>query len=67
MISNFYNLEDEFRRNDLVLPLFHPKIGQTDFLDDKHLGWTMNYIKYLQSLEVSVSEDVRQCMEHVSY
>ena len=27
MISNFYNLEQEFRRNDLVLPLFHPKHG----------------------------------------
>ena len=67
MISNFYNLEQEFRRNDLVLPLFHPKLGQTDFLDDKHLGWTMNYIKYLQTLEVSVSDDIRQCMEHMSY
>ena len=67
MISNFYNLEEEFRRNDLVLPQFHPRLGQTDFLDDKHLAWTTGYINYLASLELTLGEDVRACMEHLPY
>ena len=67
MISNFYNKEEEFQRNDLIIPQYHPKLGQTDFLDDKHLAWTYDYINYLESLEISVGEDVRQCMDHMSY
>ena len=51
MISNYFNSYDEFNRNDLVLPLFDPKYGKTDFLDDKHLVWTHGYLNFLASIE----------------
>ena len=57
MISNFYNLEEEFRRNDLVLPQYHPKLGQTDFLDDKHLAWTAGYIAYLACIHAATLQN----------
>ncbi len=67
MISNFYNLEEEFQSNDLILPMFHPKLGQTDFLDDKHLGYLLDYINFVESMEVSVGDDIRKCMDNFSY
>ena len=39
MVSNYFNEYDEYHRNDLILPLYDPKFGKTDFLDDKHLIW----------------------------
>lgn len=39
MISPFYNVYDEFKRNDLVIPEYHPQGGVTDFLDDKYLQY----------------------------
>ena len=67
MISNFYNLEEEFQRNDLVLPQYHPKLGHTDFLDDRHLGYLLDYLNFMESLEFSVGTDVRTQMENFSY
>ena len=51
MVSNYFNHFDEFHRNDLVLPLYDPKLGKTDFLDDKHLAWSHAYINFLAGLE----------------
>ena len=51
MVSNYFNAIDDYHRNDLVLPLYDPKMGKTDFLDDKHLAWTYNYLGFLASLE----------------
>ena len=41
--------------------------GITDFLDDKHLAWTFNYLDMLASLESTVGDDMRQQMEALSY
>ena len=51
MISNYFNCHEEFHRNDLVVPLYDPKLGKTDFLDDKHLAWAHGYLGFLASLE----------------
>ena len=51
MISNYLNYHEEFHRNDLILPLYDPKKGKTDFLDDKHLVWTHGYIGFLAGME----------------
>ena len=51
MVSNYFNAIDDYHRNDLVLPLYDPKMGKTDFLDDKHLAWTYNYLGFLAGLE----------------
>lgn len=59
MISNFYNQIEDFQRNDLLLPQFDPIKGVTDFLDDKHLAWTYNYLDMLESLESTVGDDMR--------
>ena len=51
MISNYYNNVDEFARNDLILPFYHPRLGKTDFLDDKHMVWLHSYLSFIASLE----------------
>ena len=51
MISNYFNSIDDFSRNDLILPLYDPRLGKTDFLDDKHMVWTHSYLNFLASLE----------------
>jgi hypothetical protein len=60
MVSNFYNQLDDFQRNDIVIPIFDPKVGKTDFLDDKYMSWTFNYLNMLASLENTVGPDIRQ-------
>lgn len=59
MISNYFNQIEEFHRNDLTLPLYDPKLGKTDFADDKHLVWTHAYLKFMASMEAGLSEDMR--------
>ena len=39
--------------------MYDPVKGSTDFLDDKHLAWTFNYLDMLASLELTVGEDMR--------
>ena len=51
MVSNYLNYHEEFHRNDLILPMYDPKMGKTDFLDDKHLVWAHNYIGFLAGME----------------
>ena len=51
MVSNYLNKIDEFHRNDLILPLFDPMYGHTDFTDDKHLAWVHSYITFLAGVE----------------
>ena len=46
LISNFFNEIEDFQRNDIVLPVFAPKVGRTDFLDDMHLDYAL-YLKDL--------------------
>ena len=67
MISNFYNEIEDFQRNDIVIPEFNPKTGKTDFLDDMHLSYVHNYLRFLSSLDSMVGEDVRMRMEGYSY
>ena len=50
-----------------MIPQFDPVKGVTDFLDDKHLAWTYNYLDMLSSLESTVGDDMRQQMEALSY
>lgn len=63
MISPYYNNLDEFKRNDLVIPEYHPTAGSSDFLDDKYLQYVVNYLKLIQSLEGPIGVDLRQRME----
>ena len=67
MVSNFYNEIEDFQRNDIILPIFDPKLGSTDFLDDQHLTFFHQYVKMLLSMEYAVGKDIRMRMEGLSY
>lgn len=67
VISNHHNLIEEFQRNDVVLPEYHPKMGNTDFLDDKHMFYFFRYLKFIQSIEATISTDIRSRMESLPY
>lgn len=67
MISNFHNKIEEYSRNDIVIPEYHPKMGKTDFLDDKHLFFFHKYLKFLFSLDHAVGVDIRNKLEGLSY
>ena len=67
MVSNFYNEVEDFQRNDIVIPQFDPKSGRTDFLDDLHLDYLHQYLRFLISLESIVGVDVRMRMEGYNY
>ena len=66
MVSNFRNQIEEFQSNDIILPIYDPKLGKTDFADDKHLQWFYNYINFIESLTVQVP-DVRKQMQAMPY
>jgi len=34
VVSNYFNEIEDFQRNDIVIPVFEPKFGKTDFLND---------------------------------
>ena len=67
MVSPFENKVEDFTRNDLILPNYSPKEGEIDFMGDKHLGWTFNYLGWLASMEENMGADVRMLMEAFSY
>ena len=67
MISNHYNIIEDYQRNDLILPQYDPIKGQIDFLDDKHLSFCQKYLDMLAGLESTISEDNRRLMDALSY
>jgi len=67
VVQNFFNVIEDFQRNDIVLPIYHPKEGTTDFLDDGHMTFVVDYLNFLTSMERSVGLDVRMRMEGYSY
>jgi hypothetical protein len=50
MVSNYHNVIEDYQANDIVLPIFDPKKGITDMMDDKHLLWFYNYINFLEGM-----------------
>mmetsp|Transcript_1618 Transcript_1618/g.2862 ORF Transcript_1618/g.2862 Transcript_1618/m.2862 type:complete len:134 (+) Transcript_1618:358-759(+) len=67
VVSNFYNLIEDFQRNDIVIPTYDPKLGSTDFLDDMHLTYFVQYLSLVQSLDATVGHDIRMRMEGLGY
>ncbi|CDW85004.1 UNKNOWN [Stylonychia lemnae] len=67
VVSNFYNKMEDFQRNDLVLPMYHPKVGTTDFIDDRHMHFLYQYLKFILSLDTAVGSDIRIRMGYASY
>ena len=67
VVSNFYNSVEDFQRNDLVIPEYHPRLGKTDFSDDRHMFYLYKYLRFLMSLDQAIGVDVRHKMEAYSY
>lgn len=67
MVSNHHNLLEDYQRNDILVPEFHPKMGKTDFLDDKHLFYFHKYLRFMFSLDHAVGVDIRNRMEAFPY
>lgn len=42
-------------------------MGRTDFLDDKHMYYLMQYLRFIKSLDKAVGTDIRHKMEGYSY
>ena len=51
MVSNFLNENSDFRQNDLIIPLYHPINGKSDFSHDGHMYFLMEYLILLDSLK----------------
>jgi len=51
----------------LVLPEYNPRVGKTDFADDKHMFYLYKYLRFLLSLDHAIGVDVRHKMEAYSY
>mmetsp|Transcript_37463 Transcript_37463/g.57370 ORF Transcript_37463/g.57370 Transcript_37463/m.57370 type:complete len:152 (-) Transcript_37463:1238-1693(-) len=67
VVSNFYNQIEDFQRNDIILPRFHPKEGSTDFEDDHHMRFLSEYLSFVISLGGVAGKDVRMRMEGFNY
>ena len=67
MVSNYYNEIEDFQRNDVIIPEYHPLMGKTDFLDDQHINNSYEYMKFLLSLDNTIGPDMRMRMEGYSY
>ncbi|CAI2379032.1 unnamed protein product [Moneuplotes crassus] len=67
MISNFPNELDDYHYNEIVLPLYDPLRGQTDFEDDKHMSYLEKYINGLHAMDTYIGTDVRAKINNISY
>ena len=67
MVSNFENLSEEHKFNDLILPRYDPFKGETDFLDDKHLSYFEQYLKAVFAMDQYVGLDVKAKLQSISY
>lgn len=52
IFTNYVNEQSEFRENEVVLPLYHPEIGSTQFDNDAHMYYTMEYLGLIYSMTV---------------
>lgn len=50
-----------------MVPLFEPRFGKTDFLNDMHLTYIYEYMKFIKTLDKTVGGDIRTRMEAMSY
>jgi hypothetical protein len=67
VISNFKNEIEEYQSNEIILPLYDPLKGTTDFLDDKHLIYLDKYITGLYAMDYYAGKDVRSKLNSISY
>ena len=49
------------------MPLFEPRFGKTDFLNDMHMTYIYEYMKFIKTLDKTVGGDIRIRMEAISY
>lgn len=74
IISNFPNKNSAYTDNDLIIPLFHPAKGTTEFTSDAHLHFLNEYILFLMGLlgsgngmELNLVQDIREGIKQLNY
>lgn len=68
VISNFQNLDQRFIHNDIIIPNYHPTLGQTAFFRDPHLYILTEYLQFLIGLyDVNHVTDVREGIKQLNY
>ena len=67
IVSLFENTHESFKHNDIVLPLFDPIVGRTDFIDDRHMMYFKQYIQALFAMDGYVGMDIRDKLKAFSY
>ena len=50
IISNFKNEISDYRHNEVILPIYHPLLGNTSFEADAHLYYLMEYLIIIFSM-----------------
>ncbi len=68
IFTNFKNEISDYRDNEVIIPLYHPEIGTTQFNLDAHMYYIYEYIIILQSqMTVNKIDDVREVMKMITY
>jgi hypothetical protein len=68
IFSNFKNENSDYRTNEVILPLYHPEIGTTQFNLDAHMYYVYEYITVLNTqMIINKIEDVRETMKMIEY
>ena len=67
VISNFKNEIPDFWHNEIVLPIYDPAKGSTDFGDDKHMSYLDKYIMGLYAMDNYTGPDVRAKINSIPY
>ena len=67
VISNHANIIEDYRTNEIIVPLFDPYLGTTNFLDDQHINYMSKYFTALFAMDNHSGEDVRAKINSMSY
>jgi hypothetical protein len=68
LFTNFRNELSDYRSNEIILPLYHPEIGATQFDQDGHMYFVHEYITILNSqIQINKIDDVREIIKMLQY
>ena len=67
VISNYKNEMPEYWNNEIILPIYDPEKGTTDFGDDKHMSYLDKYLTGLFAMDNYTGLDVRAKINSIPY
>jgi hypothetical protein len=68
LFTNFKNELSDYRNNEIILPLYHPELGTTQYDQDGHMYFVHEYITILNShIHVNKIDDIREMIKMLPY